>query len=348
MRVDAAAVPSNATDRSRYGPAVPPITVPKMLPDLGPCMPLGRNPTMNYQKTLENIRSEILPLIGKGRVADYIPPLAMVSPGRFAMALRTLDGTIFGVGDTDDHFSIQSISKIFALTVAMRLEGDAIWKRVGREPSGTAFNSLAQLEVERGIPRNPFINAGAMVLVDVILSHARPGNDLILDFVREATDDAAVGYDLDVAHAESITGHRNRALANFLKSFGNLQNDTDRVLDAYFRLCSLSMSCRELTAAFFYLASGGASLSGKAVAQPRQVKRVNAVMLTCGVYDEAGDYAYRVGLPAKSGVGGGVVAVMPGSFITAVWSPGLSEKGNSLAGTMALELLTTKTAISIF
>lgn len=303
---------------------------------------------MDYQQILEEIHTEVRPLIGQGRVANYIPPLAAVAPDRFAMALRSLDGGLFGVGDTGERFSVQSIAKIFALTVAMRLEGDAIWQRVGREPSGTAFNSLAQLEMERGIPRNPFINAGAMVLMDVILSHTRPGEDLILEFVREATDHAHIGYDLEVASAEAHTGHRNRALGSFLKSFGNLKNDTDRVLDAYFRLCSLSMSCQELTAAFYYLASGGISPGGQTVAYRRQVKRVNAVMLTCGVYDEAGDYAYRVGLPAKSGVGGGVVAVMPGSFVTAVWSPGLSEKGNSLAGTMALELLTTKTAISIF
>ena len=182
----------------------------------------------------------------------------------------------------------------------------------------------------------------------VFVGRQREGEDLVLDFVRRASGNASVAYDETVAAAERATGHRNRALAHFLKSFGNLRGDPDRVLDAYFRLCSLSMSCVELAAAFHYLATGGRSVSGEEVAAARQVKRVNSVMLTCGVYDEAGDYAYRVGLPAKSGVGGGVVAVMPGRFVATVWSPGLSEKGNSLAGTMALELLTTKTALSIF
>jgi glutaminase len=303
---------------------------------------------MEYQRVLEEIEREIQPLLGRGRVADYIPPLAAMSPRRFGMALRTPEGETCNVGEAGQRFSIQSIAKVFALTLAMRLEGDAIWRRVGREPSGTTFNSLVQLEVERGIPRNPLINAGALVIVDAILDHAADGEDPILDFVRRAAANPAIGYDLMVAEAERDTGHRNRAMAHFLKSFGNLHNEPERVLDAYFRLCSLSMSCEELTAAFLYLATGGRTPAGEAVATPRQAKRVNAVMLTCGVYDEAGDYAYRVGLPAKSGVGGGVVAVMPGRFVAAVWSPGLSEKGNSLAGTMALELLTTKTAISIF
>jgi glutaminase len=303
---------------------------------------------MHYRRILEEIEQEIQPLLGTGRVAGYIPPLSKLSPERFAMAVRTVEGELFCIGEATQRFSIQSIAKVFALTLAMRLEGESIWTRTGREPSGSAFNSLVQLEYERGLPRNPFINAGALVIVDAILDHARDDEDLLLDFVRRAAADPSLGYDLEVAAAERTTGHRNRALAHFLKSFANLHNPADRVLEAYFRLCSLSMNCAELTAAFLYLATGGRSPAGEVVATPRQVKRVNALMLTCGVYDEAGDYAYRVGLPAKSGVGGGVAAVMPGKFVAAVWSPGLSEKGNSLAGTMALELLTTKTEISIF
>ncbi len=303
---------------------------------------------MDTARILAEIADEVRPLVGQGRVADYIPPLADVPRDRFGMVVRTVGNEVFPIGDAGERFSIQSIAKVFSLTLAMRLEGDAVWQRVGREPSGTAFNSLVQLEVEHGIPRNPFINAGALVVLDMVLSHQAERQDLVLDFVRRACADPSVGYEARVAEAERATGHRNRALAHFLKSFGNLRNDPDRVLDAYFLLCSLSMSCAELAAAFQYLASGGLSAAGEEVASARQVKRVNSVMLTCGVYDEAGDYAYRVGLPAKSGVGGGVVAVMPGRFVATVWSPCLSEKGNSLAGTMALELLTTKTALSIF
>lgn len=303
---------------------------------------------MDYARILAEIAEEVRPLVGTGRAAEYIPPLADVPRDRFGMALRTVGNEACSVGHAYERFSIQSIAKVFSLTLAMRLEGDAVWERVSREPSGTAFNSLVQLEVEHGIPRNPFINAGALVVLDIVLSHQREGEDLVLDFVHRAGASPAVGYDPVVAAAERATSHRNRALAHFLKSFGNLRNDPDRVLDAYFLLCSISMSCSELASAFQYLATGGLTAGGEEVATARQVKRVNAVMLTCGVYDEAGDYAYRVGLPAKSGVGGGVVAVMPGRFVAAVWSPCLSEKGNSLAGTMALELLTTKTALSVF
>ena len=305
-------------------------------------------PAVDYQAVLDEIYEEVRPVVGQGRVADYIPPLATVPPDRFGMALRTVDGRSFAVGDARTRFSVQSMAKVFSLTLAMHLDGDALWKRVGREPSGGAFNSLVQLEFEGGIPRNPLINAGALVVIDAILCHTPPGDDPLLRFVRRAAANPSIDYDRAVAEAERATGHRNRAMAHFLKSFGNLENDTDWVLDAYFHLCALSMSCEELAGAFLYLAHGGRTRTGDAVATPRQVKRINAIMLACGVYDDAGDYAYRVGLPAKSGVGGGVVAVMPGSFVAVVWSPGLSRKGNSLAGTLALEHLTTKTGESIF
>ena len=301
------------------------------------------------QKILEEIRREVSPLLSQGEVADYIPELAHVPKDRFGMAVHTVDGRIFRVGDADERFSIQSISKVFTLTLAMRLEGDRMWRRVGREPSGTAFNSLVQLEQENGVPRNPFINAGALVVTDVVLSHLEEAKTSVLDFVGSLLRDGTIDYDLRVARSEAETGHRNRALAHFLKSFGNLHNKTDTVLDAYFHHCSIAMSCTELAEAFLYLAQGGLlSAEGPQVLTPSQAKYVGSLMLTCGTYDSAGDFAYRVGLPGKSGVGGGIVAIMPGQFTVAVWSPGLNAAGNSLAGTKALELLTTKTAISIF
>ena len=300
---------------------------------------------MNYQRVLEEIADEVKPLLSQGKRFEYLPALARVPLEQFGMSLRTVDGQVFSVGEANQRFSIQSISKIFALTLAMKLQGDSVWQRVGREPSGSAFNSLIQLELEKGIPRNPFINAGALVTLDVTLAHAT--REAIVAFMEQALGSSVVS-DVEVAEGERITGHRNRALAHFLKSFGNLKNDADVVLDAYFGLCAVTMSCAELARAFSYLANGGFSASGEVLTTARQAKRINAVMLTCGVYDEAGDYAYRVGLPAKSGVGGGVVAVLPGQYSVAVWSPGLSPRGNSLAGTMALELLTTKTAMSVF
>jgi glutaminase len=303
---------------------------------------------MDYGIILTEIETECRPLLSQGRVADYIAPLAAVRRERFGMALRTVDGEECSVGDAEESFSIQSIAKVLSLALAMRLVGDAVWDRVGREPSGTAFNSLVQLETERGRPRNPMINAGALIVVDTVLEAAPPGTDPFLAFVREAASDSTLDYDLGVAKAEVAGGHGNRALVYYLKSFGMLHGDPERVMEAYCRLCSLSMSATALCRAFTFLATGGHSPSGATVVTPRQAKRLNAVMLTCGVYDEAGDFAYRVGLPAKSGVGGGIVAVLPGSFVATAWSPGLGPKGNSLAGTMALELLTTKTGTSIF
>ena len=301
------------------------------------------------QRILEEIYEEVQPLLGQGEVASYIPELTHVPKGRFGMAVHQVDGQVFRVGDADERFSIQSISKVFTLTLAMRLEGDRLWRRVGREPSGTAFNSLVQLEQENGIPRNPFINAGALVVTDVVLDHLHEAKTSVLDFVGSLLRSGSVAYDPSVARSEAETGHRNRALAHFLKSFGNLHNETDAVLDAYFHHCSLAMSCTELAESFLYLAQGGRpGAGGTRVLTLSQAKYVGSLMLTCGTYDSAGDFAYRVGLPGKSGVGGGIVAVMPAHFTAAVWSPGLDATGNSLAGTRALELLTTKTEISIF
>ena len=304
---------------------------------------------MHIQQILNEIETEVRPFLHQGRVASYIPELAAVSPEKFAMALRTVDGATYAVGDAAERFSIQSICKIFTLTMAMQLAGDALWQRVGREPSGNPFNSLIQLEYENGKPRNPFINAGALVVTDVILSHLDNATQTVRDIVRALCGKPDIDFDLTVAASEQATGHRNKAMAHFLKSFDNLDNPPERVLDAYFHHCSLAMSCLELCEASLFLANNGvAPVSGDLVMTANQVKYVNSLLLTCGTYDAVGDFAYRVGLPGKSGVGGGIVAVMPGHFTVCVWSPGLDASGNSLAGTKALELFTTKTGVSVF
>jgi glutaminase len=304
---------------------------------------------MDIQQILEEILAEVQPLLHQGQVASYIPQLAAVPADKLGMALRTVDGSVYAVGDAAERFSIQSISKIFTLTLAMQLAGDALWQRVGREPSGNPFNSLIQLEYENGKPRNPFINAGALVVTDVILSHLDDAKATVRNIVRVLCGKADVDFDLTVARSEQATGHRNKAMAYFLKSFSNLDNEPERVLDAYFHHCSLTMSCLELCEAVLFLANNGiAPLSGDMVMSSSQVKYINSLLLTCGTYDAVGDFAYRVGLPGKSGVGGGIVAVMPGHFSLCVWSPGLDASGNSLAGTKALELFTTRTGISVF
>jgi glutaminase len=304
---------------------------------------------MNYTPLLEQIHHDIQPYLGTGRVADYIPELAKVSAKSFGMAIVTTAGDVYQIGDADTRFSIQSISKLFTCTMAFRLLGDALWQRVGREPSGTAFNSLVQLEAEQGKPRNPFINAGALVVTDVLCRRFVRAETAVVEFMRRVTGVASIDYDLKVAQSEIQHGHRNRAMAHFMASFGNLDMPPDMVVDAYSRQCAISMSCVELAKAALFLSNHGTVPStGELILDTSSAKRLSALMLTCGTYDAAGDFVYRVGLPAKSGVGGGIVAVLPCELAICVWSPGLDHNGNSVAGVLALEWLTTYTGKSIF
>lgn len=306
-------------------------------------------PFFDYSRILTQIAVEVRPLCDQGRVADYIPMLAAIPKSRFGIAVYTNAGKQYVVGDAEIAFSIQSISKVYGLTLALQAVGESLWERVGREPSGNAFNSLVQLEYEKGIPRNPFINAGALVVADIILSHYSNPKETLLAFVRARANNPYIQVDSAVAQSEKDTGFRNAALANFLKSFKNLDNEVSAVLDFYFYQCAIAMTCIDLAKSFRFLANAGiCPWTNEAILTPSLTKRVNAIMLTSGTYDAAGDFVYRVGMPAKSGVGGGIVALIPNVLTTAVWSPGLNEKGNSLAGTMALELLTTKTRMSIF
>jgi glutaminase len=287
----------------------------------------------------------------RGTVAHYIPEHARVDPKHFGIAVISADGAVACAGDCDMPFSIQSVSKVFTLTLALGRTGDRLWQRVGREPSGSAFNSIVQLEFERGIPRNPFINAGAIAVTDLILSGHKPREALgeILRFVRFLADDPSIAIDEAVAASEQRTGFRNAALANYMKSFGVLDNPVDMALGVYFHQCAIAMSCRQLAMAGRYLAQSGVNPStGKSVIQPERARRINALMLTCGHYDGSGEFAYRVGLPGKSGVGGGILAIVPGKASIAVWSPGLDGAGNSHLGRIALEDLSKRMSWSIF
>lgn len=307
---------------------------------------------MDLQKILEEIHAEIQPLLGEGKVADYIPALAKVDPMQFAMAITCHDGNVYSVGCDETLFSIQSISKVFTFTLALHFYGKDLYSRVWREPSGNPFNSLVQLEYEEGIPRNPFINAGAIVVTDSLISHyqgTEKALDAVLCFIREISDDTDIDVNEEVASSEMEHRFRNAALANLMKSFGNMDNNVSNVLKTYFKHCSIEMNVKELSRSMLYLANDGTDpLTNKTFITPPQAKRINALMLTCGHYDASGDFAFRVGLPGKSGVGGGIVAVVPGKMSIAVFSPALNEQGNSLVGTKALELFTTKTGLSIF
>ncbi|MBI1835604.1 MAG: glutaminase [Burkholderiales bacterium] len=303
----------------------------------------------DYQHILDTIYQEIQPLLTQGKVATYIPELSKVSPQRFGMAVVCLDGSSYTVGEAQQKFSTQSITKLFALALAFEREGNAIWKRVGREPSGNPFNSLSQLETERGIPRNPFINAGALVINDILAQRFVQADIAVLQFMRMLADEVKIDFDLEVALSEQRHAHRNSAIAHLMKDFGNLHNPVESVIASYCRQCAITMSCLELAKAGSFLANHGTvPWSGQQILDSSSAKRLNAIMLTCGTYDVAGDFAFRVGLPAKSGVGGGILALVPGELAVCVWSPGLDSAGNSLAGVMALELFTNMTARSIF
>jgi glutaminase len=302
-------------------------------------------------RVVREIADEMRQRPDRGEVATYIPELACVDPGAFGLAVVDTDGHVAAAGDSETPFSIQSISKVFTLTLALGKVGDRLWRRVGREPSGSPFNSIVQLEFERGKPRNPFINAGAIAVTDVILSGHQPREALgeILRFIHFLTDDTSITIDEAVAASEQRTGFRNIALANYMKSFGVIDNPADFTLGVYFHHCAIAMSCRQLAMAGRFLAHSGRNpTTGLSVVSPERARRINAIMLMCGHYDGSGEFAYRVGLPGKSGVGGGILAIAPGKASIAVWSPGLDVSGNSHLGRIALEALTKRLGWSIF
>ena len=305
---------------------------------------------MDYKKILEEIQEEILPFIKEGKVANYIPALEKVNPNQFAMSIQLFDGSSYHVGQSKEKFSIQSISKVFSFTHIMKLYSGDLQNRLGLEPSGNPFNSLVQLEYENGIPRNPFINAGAIVVADMLISYYKENTfTKVLEHIRLIDDSLDINIDKELYLSEKISGFRNYSMINMMKSFGNIKNDIDTVMSLYFKLCSIEMNTQELCRTMLFLANHGVDPTTKEVfLTSSQAKRVNALMLTCGHYDASGDFAFRVGIPAKSGVGGGIIAIIPNKMSLCVYSPRLNEKGNSLAGTKALELFTTKTGLSIF
>ena len=304
---------------------------------------------------MEEILAEVLaaaaPHRGRGRVASYIPALARVDPNKLGIAFADKEGRVYGAGDCDEPFSIQSISKVFTLALALERVGVSLWDKVGREPSGSAFNSIVQLEHEQGKPRNPLINPGAMVVTDQLIGDrgADATIDALLAFLRAQARDESVHVDEEVARSEAETGARNRSLAWFMKSFGTLSNEVDTVLSGYFRQCALAMSCRQLARAGLFLALDGRDPeTGQQVMPSHRSRRINSVMMLCGHYDNSGEFAFRVGLPGKSGVGGGILAIAPGHGAIAAWSPGLNASGTSAAGAAALEALVERTGWSVF
>ncbi len=307
------------------------------------------NEVIDYQKIFNEIVAQVEKVDDFGKVATYIPELGNVNPKQLGIHLTTVSNDHYCIGDSGEKFSIQSIAKVWSLTLALKKLGSDTWKRVGIEPSGSAFNSLVQLEYEKGIPRNPFINAGAIVICDILVSLLENPELEFLEFIRESSGIENVDYCSKIANSEKLTGYRNYATAYLMKDFGNIYNDVERVLDFYFKLCSIKLNCKELCQAFLFLASAGVNpITNETVISPRRTKRINSIMQLCGFYDEAGEFAFRAGLPGKSGVGGGIVAIQPGQFCVTVFSPKLNKYGNSYKGMKVLEALTTKTKTSVF
>lgn len=302
-----------------------------------------------YTQILERIYAEVSPLIGKGKVADYIPELAQIDPSQFGMSVCTNNGHEYIIGNAQKAFSIQSISKVFSLVLAYQKLDAKLWRRVGLEPSGSRFDSLVLLENEEGIPRNPFINAGAIVVIDTLIDLYKDPVDEVLKFVRELSGNEEIYINEKVRDSELECASRNYALAYFMQSYGNINNEVSKVVEIYTTICSIEMSCVDLARSFRLFSSNGQNpWNGKTILTKSQNKRMNAIMMTCGLYNSVGDFAYRVGIPAKSGVGGGIVGVIPNEMSISTWSPGLDSTGNSLAGIEALELFTTYSEQSIY
>lgn len=304
---------------------------------------------MNYKEIIDDVYHIVKNSENNGHVASYIPELANVNPDNFGIHLSTVDNVNYGIGNYLEKFSIQSIAKVLSLTLAFKIQGEKLWNRLGVEPSGTAFNSLSQLELDNGIPRNPFVNSGAIVICDILISHLKNPKEDFLEFCRSLSDNNQLNYSYKIADSEKSVGYRNVALCSFIKSFGNIENNLEVVLDFYYCICSLEMNCQEISNTFLFLTNNDFRTNEKKqILNISQAKRINAIMLTCGFYDESGEFAFKVGLPGKSGVGGGIVAIHPNKYCIAVWSPKLNKKGNSLRGMKFLELFTTKTQSSIF
>lgn len=306
---------------------------------------------IDFQAAVEGALHDVSAYQGQGTLPSYVPALANVDPRKLGMALVLADGASYVAGDADEPFSIQSISNVFTLSLALQHVGSSLWNHVGKEASGTPTNSIVQLEMNKGKPRNPLINSGALVVCDQLISDdtADVGIEELLDFLRERCEDDNISIDENMALSESQAGALNRSLAYFVSAFGNLRNPAEDVVSLYFRQCAIAMTCRQVARAALYLAFEGSDpISGEQIVPANRCRRILATMMTCGHYDNSGEFAFRIGLPGKSSVGGGILAIAPGHGAITVWSPGLNTSGTSLAGLAALEKLVDRTGWSVF
>lgn len=288
----------------------------------------------------------------EGKVATYIPELGKADPNTLGICITTLHGEEYFGGDYETKFTIQSISKVITLMLALLDNGrDRVFSKVGVEPTADAFNSIITLETKNTQkPLNPMINAGAIATVSLIEGkNSEESFNRILNFTRKITGNPDININKDVYNSEKATGHRNRALAYFMKSTGVIETDVEEVLDVYFKQCSMEATCKDIARIGAMLANDGVlPWSGERII-PRHVARiVKTIMVTCGLYDASGQFAVEIGVPAKSGVGGGILAAVPGRMGIGVLSPALDARGNSIAGLKALEELSKELDLSIF
>ena len=311
----------------------------------------GKTDIAKLSAVADRIANDLMETEEWGKPSSLSPKMQGIDTHQFGIAVHTAEGNTVAAGKADAPFTIQSISKVFSLTIALEVFGEKVWERVGKEPSGDPYNSIVDLERHEGIPRNPFINPGALVINDMLHKATRndDGKTNVRDLVNALLDGEEVGIDDEVAQSEGGSNFANRAMANLSKHFGNFEHDVDDVLSDYVQQCAITMSCKQLARAGRYLMVERADPDDEdALERARRVRRINALMLTCGQYDGSGDFAYRVGLPAKSGVGGGILAVVPNTASVCVWAPGLDEFGNSLLGTEALARLSEEMDWSVF
>ncbi|MEV6432691.1 glutaminase [Nocardia sp. NPDC051463] len=303
---------------------------------------------MDYQHVITQVMSDTESSIGSGQVADYIPDLVKADPNQFGFTIATVDGHVHSVGEAHTPFAIESISTVFALALVLSRKETPIWQRVGREPSGTPLNSLIELEVDNGIPRNPYLNSGAIVVADQLLHDTGNGFEALRTLLRAEAGDVDLHVDTVTVESEEGAGDRNRAMAYLMAGFGNMINPVQQALDHYFRQCSITITCEQLAKAGLLVARHGLCEDGSRLLHRADARQLVALMTTCGTHDAAGEFAYRVGLPCKSGVGGGILSIVPGKCSVVAWGPGLDVKGNSAAGAVAMASFARTTGYSVF
>ncbi len=302
----------------------------------------------NVNEWLESCR----PLSWKGKVASYIPELAKAPIHTLGIQIMDIHGQQLAAGDCEYRFTIQSISKVFTLLLALMDHGEeAVFNKVGMEPTGDRFNSMLKLElVEPGIPFNPFINAGAIAISSLIVgSSPLDKAERIRDFCRQLANNATLDFDAAVYRSEAETADLNRSMAYLLKDNGVLEDSVEDVLDVYFHQCAIQATCADLARMALILTYDGIDpITHKQLIPRRYVQNAKTFMVTCGMYNASGQFAIQAGIPAKSGVSGGILSIVPGKYGIGVIGPSLNSKGNSIAGVKLLELLSTQFGWSLF